>query len=60
MVLQNDFNLTTETKEIITAHRLIYSQVDNHTFCEACVAWEEEQDKSWKNFTKLFLRADNI
>ena len=36
-VLKNDFNSTTETKEIIAAHCLIYSQDKDHAFCEACV-----------------------
>ena len=37
-VLKNDLNSTMKTKEIIAVHRLIYSQVKDHAFCEACVA----------------------
>ena len=36
-VLQNDSNSMNDPKEIIAAHRLIYSQVEDHAFREVCV-----------------------
>ena len=58
--LKNDYNITTSKEELIATHWLIYCQVKDAAFREACLAWDKPATpQDWATFRELFSAADD-
>ena len=58
--LQHDYKIKSSTMELITMQWLVYAQVKDIAFCEACLERNKQgTDQTWKIFKKLFSEADD-
>ncbi len=57
--LKDHYKITSSTNKLIATHWLVYTQVKDVAFREACLEWNKSSTiKDWKTFKTLFSDAD--